>query len=123
MQWSVAPILDMDVRFLVQFADGGGGYLAAPQSLCDVLHTAHGDAGQIHLNECFFNAAFPAAIPLNDGGLERDSFETGHIERNVAGCGGKVSAVMAAAVTLPFLAALVFGGLCQLLSFSFQQAV
>src|SRR5574344_3006721 len=113
----------MDVCLLVQLADGGGGYFAPPESLCDVLHTAHGDASQIHLNECFFYAAFPAAIPLNDGGLERDSLETGHIERDVAGCGGKVSAVMAAAVALTLLAALVLGSLGKFLGFCLQQTV
>jgi len=40
-------------HLLMKLADGGEGYLAAPQGLCDVLHTAHGDAGQIHLDERF----------------------------------------------------------------------
>ena len=58
----------MDIRFLVQFADGGRGDFAAPQGLRDVLHTPDGYACQVHLDEGFLHAALPAAVPLNDGG-------------------------------------------------------
>ena len=38
LQGAVAPVLDVNVGFLVQFADGGGRDLAAPQRLRDVLY-------------------------------------------------------------------------------------
>ena len=80
----------MDVGFLVQFADGGGRDLAALQCLRDVLHAAHGDACQVHLDEGFPHAALPAAIPLDDGRLEGHALEPGDVERNVAGGRGEI---------------------------------
>ena len=41
-------------------------------------------------NEGFLHAALPAAIPLNDGRFKRDALETGHMECDVSGGGGKV---------------------------------
>jgi len=113
----------VDIRFLVQFADGGWRYLAAPQSLGNVLYTPDGYACQVHLNECFFYAAFPAAIPLNDGGLKGDPFELGHLEGNIPGSGGEVAAVVAAAIALPLLIALVPGRLGQFLCLGLQKFV
>ena len=63
LQGAVAPVLDVNVGFLVQLADGGGRNLAAPQCLRDVLHTAHGNACQVHLDEGLLHAALSAAIP------------------------------------------------------------
>ena len=80
----------MDVGFLVQLADGGGRDLAAPQCLGDVLHTAHGNACQVHLDESLLHAALLAAIPLDDGGLKGHTLETRHVERDVAGGRGEV---------------------------------
>ena len=45
LQRTVPPILNVDIGFLVQLTDGGRRYLAAPQSLGNILHTAHRDAG------------------------------------------------------------------------------
>ena len=95
MQRAVPPILNVDIRFLVQFADGGGRYLAAPQSFCNILYAPNGYSGQIHLDEGFFYTAFPAAIPLNDGGLKRDAFELGHLESDIPGSSGEVAVVVA----------------------------
>ena len=122
-QRAVAPVLDVNVGFLVQLADGGGRDLAAPQCLGDVLHTAHGDTCQIHLNESFLHTAFPAAIPLDDGRLEGHALEPGHMERDVAGGRGKVPVVVTAAVAPTGLAALVAGRLGQLLRFLLQQFI
>ena len=80
----------MDVGFLVQLADGSGRDLAAPQGLGDVLHTAHGNACQVHLDEGFLHAALPAAIPFDDGGFEGYALEPGYVERDVAGGRGEV---------------------------------
>ena len=75
----------MDVSFLVQLTDGGGRDLAAPQCLRDVLHPAHGNACQVHLDEGLLHAALPAAIPLDDSGFERYALEPGDMERDIAG--------------------------------------
>ena len=80
-QGAVPPVLDVNVGFLVQLADGG----RAPQCLRDVLHPAHGNACHVHLDERLLHAALPAAIPLDDGGLEGHALESGDVERNVAG--------------------------------------
>ena len=81
LRGAVAPVLDVNVGFLVQLADGG----RAPQCLRDVLHPAHGNACHVHLDERLLHAALPAAIPLDDGGLEGHALESGDVERNVAG--------------------------------------
>lgn len=94
-----------------------------PQCLGDVLHTAHGNACQVHLDERCLHAALPAAIPLDDGCLEGHALEPGHMERDVTGDGGKIPVIMAAAVALTSLAALVAGGLRQGLRLFFQQFV
>ena len=79
MQGTVAPGLDIDIGFLVQFADGGRGHLAAPQRLGNVLHSAHGYACKIHLDKGFLYTALPAAVALDNGSLKRDSLEAGDI--------------------------------------------
>ena len=73
-------------------------FLAAPQCLRDVLHPAHGNACQVHLDEGLRHAALPAVIPLDDGGLEGHALEPGHMERDVAGSRGEVAVIVAAAV-------------------------
>lgn len=123
LQGAVAPVLDVDVGFLVQITDGGGGNLAALESLRDVLHTVHGYAGQVPFDERLFHAAFAAAVSLDDGGLRRDALELGHMERDIAGGRGEVAAVVTASVALACLAALVARRLGHLLRLGLQQAV
>ena len=123
MQGAVPPVLDVDVGLLIQLADRGWRHLAAPERFGNVLHAPNGDAGKVHLNERFFYAALSAAIPFDDGRLEGNPLEARHIQCNVAGGRGKVSAVMAASVAQALLAALVLGGLSQLLGLSLQQTV
>ena len=84
-----------------------------PQCLRDVLHPAHGNACQVHLDEGLLHAALPAAIPLDDGSLEGYALEPGYVERNITGSGSKVAVIVAAAVALTGLAALIAGGLGQ----------
>src|SRR5699024_3139631 len=43
LQRTVSPVRYVDIRLLVQLADRGRRYLAAPQRLRDVLHPAHRD--------------------------------------------------------------------------------
>ena len=123
LQRAVPPVLNVDIRFLIQLADGGRRHLASPQSLGNILYAPDRHACQVHLNEGFLHAALPAAIPLNDGGLEGDPFELGYLEGNIPGSGGKIAAVVAAAVSLALLITLVPGRLGQLLSLSLQQLV
>ena len=84
-------------------------FRAAPQGHGDILHPAHGDAGQVHLNECFLNAAFTAAISLNGGSLKGNSLELGYFECDISGSSGEVAAVVAAAVARALLIFLVPG--------------
>ncbi len=91
MQRAVPPAIDVNVGPLVPFADGGRGDLAAPQGLGDILHSADGRTGQIHLNERFLHAAFPAAIAFNDGCLKRRALAPRHMQCDVAGGGGEVT--------------------------------
>ena len=104
LQGAVAPVLNVNISFLVQLADGGGRNLAAPQRLRDVLHPAHGNARQVHLDERLLHAALPAAIPLDDGCLEGHAFEPRHVERNVTGGRGEIAVIVAAMV---FIAAVI----------------
>ena len=96
-----------------------GETLLPQQCLRDVLHAAHGNARQIHLDEGFLHAAFPAAIPLDDGSLKGHALEPRHVERDVAGGGGEIPVIVTAATALTGLAALVARrlrqGLCPLL--------
>ena len=81
-----------------------GETLLPPQCLGDVLHMAHGNARQVHLDEGFLHAAFSAAIPLNDGRLEGHALEPGYVERDVAGGRGEIAVIVAAMV---FIAAVI----------------
>ena len=69
ISWQIRP-QSFVIGFLVQLADGSGRSFTAPQRLRDVLHPAHGDTRQIHLNEGLLHAALPAALSLADGSLE-----------------------------------------------------
>ena len=113
----------MDIRFLVKFTDCGGRDLATPEGLGDVLHTPDGYAGQVHLNESLFHAALPEAVSLNNGSLEGDPLELGHLEGDISGSSGEVAVVVAAAVALALLISLVPGSLGQLLRLGLQQLV
>ena len=77
----------------------------------------------VHLNERLIHTALPAAIPLDDGGLEGHALEPRHVERDVAGGRGEAAVIVAAAVALTGLAAFVAGGLRQRLRLLFQQLV
>ena len=123
LQRTVTPIFNVDIRLLVQLTDGGGRHLATPQSLGNILYTPNGYACQVHLNESLFYTAFPAAIPLDDGSFKRDTLELRHLQGNIPGSGGEVSAIVAAAVALPLLITLVPSSLSQLLRLGLQQLV
>ena len=123
LQRAVTPFLNVDIGFLIQLADGGGRYLAAPQGLSDVLHTPDGYTCQVHLNESLFHAAFPPTVPLNNSRLKGDPFEFGYLESDIPGSGGEIAVVMTAAVALALLITLVPSRLGQFLCLGFQQLV
>ena len=54
-------------------------------------------------------------LALNDGSFKGNALELGHLEGDVPGGGGKVTAVMAAAVALALFIAFIPGRLGQLL--------
>ena len=77
-----------------------------------MLHSnypAHRDTSQVHFDESFLHTAFTPAIPLYNGRFKRDSLQAGHMERNIARGGGKVSAVVTTAVPLASLISLIPG--------------
>ena len=66
---------DMIYETVANRRDDGGSrsYLAAPQRLGNILHTTHGNTCEAHLDESFFHAALPAAIPFNNSSFKRDT--------------------------------------------------
>lgn len=68
-------------------------------------------------------AAFPAVVPIDDGGPKEHALELRHAQRDTAGDYGEVVAVVTAAASLPNLAALAAGDLFRLLWFLFRQLV
>lgn len=74
--------------------------LAAPEGLGDVLYPADRYTGQVHLDEGFFHTALPAAVTLDDGCLEGNTFQPGHMKGHVPGGGSQLSVIVAASITL-----------------------
>lgn len=67
---AVALILDVDVGFLVQFADGSGRNLATPQSFRNVLYRRTETPARCICDQGFLHSALTAAIALNDACLK-----------------------------------------------------
>ena len=55
-------------------SDGTGRYFGIPKSLCNILNAANRNTRQIHFDKSFFNAAFAAAITLNNRRFKRNAF-------------------------------------------------
>ena len=122
-QRPLSPVLDIHICLLVQFADRGRRYPAAPQRLCDVLYTPHRYARQVHLDKRFLHAAFPAPVPLNDCRFEADSLQPRHMKRYLPGGRGQPTVIVPAAIPLTGFAALIPPRLCQLVRLRFQQVI
>ena len=84
-------VLNVDIRFLVQLADGSRRHFA-----------------------------LTPAIPLYDGRFKRDSLQPGYMERYISRGGGKVPVVVTAAVSLASLIPFVPRCLGQFLRFLLQ---
>lgn len=91
--------------------------------LPNVLHTPDGYACQVHLDESFFYAALPAAVPLNNSSLKGNSLDLAHLEGDISRSGGEVAATVATAVALTLLIPFISGCLCQFLSLSLQPLI
>ena len=65
-------------------------FLAALQSLSDILHTAHGYASYVHFDESSFYAVLLATVAFDDCGLKGDAFETGQLECHISGSGVQI---------------------------------
>ena len=91
----VTPLLNLASDLLVQFADGGCADPGAPEGLGDVLDPAHRDAGVVHLQHRLLDTGLPAAVSLDDRGLERQAAQLGHLQRHLACLGMQLALVMA----------------------------
>ena len=82
----VAPALDMLIDLLVQLANGARTYPPTPQSFGNVLYTAHRHAGQVHLDQGFFDGSFTPPVTLDNGGLEGLTAQLGYLELHALVC-------------------------------------
>ena len=96
----MTPFFDVLIRLLVEVADGAGRDLRAPKRFGDVLDTAHGYAGQVHLNKGFLDRAFTAFVAFDDGRLELDALEFGHAQLDFTGSRAEIPLVMTGTVAL-----------------------
>ena len=64
LQRTITPILNAGIRLLVQLADSGRRFLAAPKSFLNILHPAYRDAGEVYINGGFFYAATNRSLDL-----------------------------------------------------------
>ena len=106
LQRSVPPIFNVDVGFLIQFTNGSWRHLAAPQGFGDILHSAHGNSSEVHLNECFFYTALAAAVTLNSGCFKGNALEARNVECDGSG-DGEAPVIVAAVEALTGLVTFV----------------
>ena len=113
----------MLVRLLVEVADGPRRDFCPPESLCDVFDAAHGNAGQIHLDQGFLYGSFSAAVALDDRCFERNSFELGHPQGDIT-CGCReVPLIVAGSVTFPLFVAGVALSVHKLVGFGIEHGI
>ena len=91
----VTPLLNLASDLLVQLADGGCAAPGTPEGLGDVLDAARRDAGVVHLQHRLLGTRLPAAVSLDDRGLERQAAQLGHLQRHLACLGIQLALVMA----------------------------
>lgn len=113
---AIAPILDMDVGFLVQFTDG----LTA--SIMSSTRCTETPARYISTSDSFYTA-LTTTIACNGGCLKGNVFQAWHVECYISKGRCEITVIVSAAIALPCLVTLVSGGLCQLLSLGFQYLI
>lgn len=72
LKGAVAPLFDALKDLLVQLTDGARTDSIPPECLGYILDLADRHPGQVHFHERRLHGAFPAAIPLNDGGFREN---------------------------------------------------
>src|SRR5262249_18048688 len=119
----VAPLLDAGVDLLIQLADRARADLRAPQGLRDVLDTADGDAGQVHLDQRLLDGGLAAAVALDDLRLERQLPQPGDVQLDLAGPGVQGARVAAGPGVEAVGGALVAPGVAQAVGLGVEQGV
>src|SRR5262249_21854198 len=110
---AVPPLLDAGVDRLVQLADRARADLRTPQGLRDVLDTADGDAGQVHLDEGLLHGGLAAAVALDDLRLEGQLAQAGYLQLDLASLGVQGAGVAAGAGVQAVGGALVAPGVAE----------
>jgi site-specific DNA recombinase len=123
LQGPVAPRLDAGVDLLVQLADGARGHFRAPQGLRDILDAAHGDAGQVHLDQRLLDGGLAAAVALDDLRLEGERAQPRHLQLDLAGLGVERAGVAAGAGVEAVGGALVAPGVAEAVGLGVEQGV
>lgn len=113
----------MNISFFVQFTDSSWRNFATPQGFDNIFYPAYRNSSKIHLDQCFFYAAFTAAITLDDSSFKRNSFQPRDVKSNFSRSGGKVPIIMPTAITLTNLITFIAGCLCQSFRFSFKKFI
>jgi len=119
----VPPLVDLGVDLLVEVAHRPRAHPRAPQRLGDVLHPAHRNPGEIHLDQRFLDAAFPPLVALDDRRLKGLAPELRHLELHRAGLGVERPLVAARPRVFAPFAALVSSRTAQAVGFSVQHRV
>ena len=120
---AVPPSLDLGVDLLVEVRHRARAHPRAPQGFGDVLHASHRDARQIHLDQRFLDRALPAAVPLDDRGLEGLAPQLWYLEAYFAGAGLQRSFVAASSGVLPRLAPFITARATELVCLSIQHRI
>lgn len=94
-------------RLVVQVGDRAGGDAGAPEDLAYVPDAPCGDVGQVHFDDGLLHAGLAPFVAIDDGGGEPHPLELGHLERDLARCGGEASLVVSRSVRRALVGALV----------------
>ncbi len=122
-QGSVAPLLNVFISLLVKVAYGSRRHLGSPKRFSDVFRASHGNAREIHFNQCFLYGSLASLVALNDGRFKGKPFKLRHPQVYISRSGRKVSLVMAGTVALALLVASVALGIQQALGFGIKQGI
>ena len=91
LQGTVALILDVDIRSLIQLTNGRGRDFV-PHSASVMFFTYRTDTPARYI--LIFHATFPAAIPLNNSSLKGNFFKPWHLECDISRGGGEITTIV-----------------------------
>src|SRR5262249_39907165 len=83
----IAPLVDLGIDLLVQVADCAGADPQPLQRLGNVLYSAGGHAGQVHLDQGILDRRLAPAVTLDDGRREGQVAHLGNAQGARAGPG------------------------------------